>query len=355
MTTHNLSRLPARPAPALDAAADELAALPWMIRLTAVCFGATALGWALGAFGAPVWLAWLCYATAFASGGWFPLQDAWASLKAREFDVNFLMLVAALGAAAVGQPREGAILMFLFSLSNTLETYAMGRTHQAVQALLEMAPQEAALLGTEGERRVPVGELRMGDRVLVRPGERIPIDGLVLAGESAVDEAAITGESVPAEKRPGAAVFAGTLNAHGALELEVRAPAGDTTLARIVQTVEEARERKAHAQDFTDRVIGQYYAYAVVAMTALAIAIPLLFLGWDLKTTLYRAMALMVVASPCALVISIPAAVLSAMASAARRGILFKGGMHLEAAASIKAVALDKTGTLTTGEPAVAL
>lgn len=353
MTARKLSILPARPAPVLGAADDDLAALPWMIRLTAVCFGATALGWGLGALGGPGWQPWLCYAAAFASGGWFPLQDAWASLKAREFDVNFLMLVAALGAAAVGQPREGAILMFLFALSNTLETYAMGRTHQAVQALLEMAPQEAALLGAGGERRVPVAQLRIGDRVLVRPGERIPIDGLVLAGESAVDEAAITGESVPAEKRPGAAVFAGTLNAQGALELEVRAPAGDTTLARIVQTVEEARERKAQAQDFTDRVIGQYYAYAVVAMTALAIAIPLLVLDWDLKTTLYRAMALMVVASPCALVISIPAAVLSAMASAARRGILFKGGMHLEAAAAIKVVALDKTGTLTTGEPGV--
>lgn len=335
---------------------DELAALPMMIRLTTLCFATTGVGWALGAWAAGPWYApWLLYLVAFVSGGWYTVQNAWESLRQREFDVNFLMIVAAIGAAAVGQPREGAILMFLFSLSNTLETYAMGRTHQAVNALLEMAPDEASLLLDGETRRVHVETLQVGDLVRVRPGERVPIDGVVRAGESAVNEAAITGEPMPAEKRPGAAVFAGTLNTVGALDVEVRAPAGDTTLARIVQTVAEAREQKAQSQDFTDRVIGQYYAYAVVVMTLLAIAIPLLFLDWSVKTTFYRAMALMVVASPCALVISIPAAVLSAMASGARRGVLFKGGRHLEAAATIKVVALDKTGTLTTGQPGVTI
>ncbi|HYF65303.1 MAG TPA: HAD-IC family P-type ATPase, partial [Herpetosiphonaceae bacterium] len=349
--------LPQRTNPAgapIAAELDALAALPIMVRLSVVCLVATAAGWALGAQGSvPAPLPWVCYAVAFVSGGWYTVQEAWASLKQREFDVNFLMIVAALGAAAVGQPREGAILMFLFALSNTMETYAMGRTHEAVQALLHMDPQEATLIGAGPERRVHVETLRVGDLVRVRPGERIPIDGVVRSGDSAVNEAAITGEAMPAEKHPGATVYAGTLNTTGSLDFAVKTPAGDTALARIVQTVAAAREQKAQAQDFTDRVIGQYYAYAVVAMTLLAIAIPLLFLDWSVQTTLYRAMALMVVASPCALVISIPAAVLSAMASAARRGVLFKGGAHLEAAAHIKVVAIDKTGTLTLGRPEV--
>jgi Cd2+/Zn2+-exporting ATPase len=181
----------------------------------------------------------------------------------------------------------------------------------------------------------------------------VPADGVVLKGESAVNEASITGESMPVEKGPGLRIFAGTLNGQGALEARVAVPVGDSTLARIVAIVREAREQKAQSQDFTDRVIGQYYAYAVVAITLAAIAVPLLFLGWDVPSTLYRAMTLMVVASPCALVISIPAALLSALASAARGGVLFKGGRHLEAAARVKVVAFDKTGTLTTGRPGV--
>ncbi len=334
---------------------DELAALPWMLRLTAICLLATGLGWVAGSFDAvPTWIPWLLYVLAFASGGWFPLGNAWESLRQREFDVNFLMIVAAIGAAAVGQPREGAILMFLFALSNTLETYAMGRTHRAVNALLEMAPDQATRIAADDSQSVvAVADLALGDRVLVRPGERIPVDGIVRIGASAINEAAITGESVPVDKAAGSKVFAGTLNTTGALTIEVTVAVGDTTLARIIETVAEARSQKAKAQDFTDRVIGQYYAYAVVAMTLLAIAIPLLFLDWSVKTTLYRAMALMVVASPCALVISIPAAMLSAMANAARHGMLFKGGRYLEAAAKIKVVALDKTGTLTTGQLSV--
>jgi Cd2+/Zn2+-exporting ATPase len=229
----------------------------------------------------------------------------------------------------------------------------MGRTHASVRALLDMAPKEADLYRDGQIVRVPVEDLEVGAVVLVRPGAQIPADGLVVKGESAVNEASITGESMPVEKRPGARAFAGTLNGQGALDVRVTTPVGDSTLARIVAVVREAREQKAQSQDFTDRVIGQYYAYAVVGITLLAILIPLLFLGWDLPTTLYRAMTLMVVASPCALVISIPAALLSALASAARGGVLFKGGRHLEAAARVKVVAFDKTGTLTTGRPGV--
>jgi Zn2+/Cd2+-exporting ATPase len=359
-------KLPERPAnlkPAIAAAAptalsteeDEIAQLPWMIRLTAICLLATALGWLLSSayLAASAWLPWFLYAIAYASGGFYSIQDAWYTLKQRQFDVNFLMIIAAVGAALIGEPREGAILMFLFSLSNTLETYAMDRTHASVRALLDMAPKEADVYRDDQIVRVPVEDLRVGVVVLVRPGAQIPADGQVVKGESAVNEASITGESMPVEKRPGARAFAGTLNGQGALDMRVTAPVGDSTLARIVAVVREAREQKAQSQDFTDRVIGQGYAYAVVGITLLALAVPLLFMGWDLPTTLYRAMTLMVVASPCALVISIPAALLSALASAARGGVLFKGGRHLEAAARIKVVAFDKTGTLTTGRPGV--
>jgi Cd2+/Zn2+-exporting ATPase len=334
---------------------DEIAQLPWMIRLTVICLLATALGWLLSSApqAGPAWLPWILYAIAYASGGFYSIQDAWDTLKQRQFDVNFLMIIAAVGAALIGQPREGAILMFLFSLSNTLETYAMGRTHASVRALLDMAPKEADLYRDGQLVRVPVEELSVGDLVLVRPGAQIPADGQVVKGESAVNEASITGESMPVEKRPGARAFAGTLNGQGALDVRVTTAVQDSTLARIVAVVREAREQKAQSQDFTDRVIGQYYAYAVIGITLLALAVPLLFLGWDLPTTLYRAMTLMVVASPCALVISIPAALLSALASAARGGVLFKGGRHLEAAARVKVVAFDKTGTLTTGRPGV--
>jgi Cd2+/Zn2+-exporting ATPase len=333
----------------------EIAQLPWMIRLTLTCLGATALGWILSStrLAGLGWLPWAFYAVAYVSGGFYSVQDAWDTLKQRQFDVNFLMIIAAVGAAVIGQPREGAILMFLFSLSNTLETYAMGRTHASIRALLDMAPKEADVYRDGQIVRVPVEDVEVGEVVLVRPGAQVPADGLVVKGESAVNEASITGESMPVEKRPGLRAFAGTLNGQGALDVRVTTPVQDSTLARIVQVVREAREQKAQSQDFTDRVIGQYYAYAVVGITLAAIVVPLLTLGWDLPTTLYRAMTLMVVASPCALVISIPAALLSALASAARGGVLFKGGRHLEAAARVKVVAFDKTGTLTTGRPGV--
>lgn len=338
---------------------EELAALPWMIRLTITTLVATVLGWIIeDATGLPQFVSWALYLTAYATGGFYSVQEAWATLRRRQFDVNFLMIIAAVGAAIVGQPREGAVLMFLFSLSNTLETYAMGRTHASVRALLDMTPKTARVLrtlpsGVVEEIEVPVEQAGVGELVQVRPGEQIPTDGVITQGESAVNEASITGESMPVEKHPGMKVFAGTFNSQGALTIRVSTAVQDSTLARIVQVVREAREQKAQSQDFTDRVIGQYYAYAVVVMTLLAIAIPLLFLGWDFQRTLYRAMTLMVVASPCALVISIPAALLSALACGARNGVLFKGGAHLESAARIKVVAFDKTGTLTTGRPGV--
>jgi Zn2+/Cd2+-exporting ATPase len=347
-------RMQATPESALGDEDRKLSALPWMMRLTATCLATLALGWALEDLTALPRLAILTlYAVAYVSGGFYSVQEAWASLRARRFDVNVLMIVAALGAAVVGQPREGAVLMFLFSLSNTLETYAMGRTHASIRALLDMTPKEAEVYRDSQIVRVPVEDLRIDEVVLVRPGSQVPTDGIVVMGESAVDEASITGESMPVEKSAGARVFAGTLNGQGALDMRVTTAVENSTLARIVQVVRDAREQKAHSQDFTDRVIGQYYAYTVVGITLLAITIPLLLLGWDLRTTFYRAMTLMVVASPCAVVISIPAALLSALANAARGGVLFKGGRHLESAAKVRVVAFDKTGTLTSGRPGV--
>jgi Zn2+/Cd2+-exporting ATPase len=351
-------RSPVQAPPAATAEDEELAALPWMIGLTVLTLVSLAAGWVIEEVSnLPASVPWALYVVAYLSGGYYSVQEAWESLKERQFDVNFLMIVAALGAAVVGQPREGAILMFLFSLSNTLETFAMGRTHSSIRALMNMTPTMARVVWTQDEEtveeEVPVEQVRVNQLVRVRPGEQIPADGVVVRGESAVNEASITGESMPVEKGAGARVFAGTINGQGRIDVRVTTAVENSTLARIVKIVSEAREQKARSQVFTDRVIGQKYAYAVVGMTVLAIIIPLVFLGWDVYTTVYRAMTLMVVASPCALVISIPAALLSALASAARNGVLLKGGAHLESASRVKVVAFDKTGTLTTGQPGV--
>ncbi len=337
---------------------EDLASLPWMIRLTIVCFVTLIAGWiAEGIETITATIPWILYGVSYFSGGYYSVQAAYDSLKQRLFDVNFLMIIAAIGAAIVGQPKEGAILMFLFSLSNTLETYAMGRTFTSVRALLDMTPKIARVkANNNGESKiveVPVDDVRKGDIVVVRPGEQIPNDGVVVRGESAVDEASITGESMPAEKHRGSKVFAGTMNGNGVLELHVTVEAQDSTLARIVKMVEEAREKKAKSQDFTDRVLGQYYAMSVVGITLLVFAVPFLFMGWSFGDSFYRAITLMVVASPCALVISIPAALLSALASSARSGVLYKGGAYIEQASTIRAVAFDKTGTLTTGRPGI--
>lgn len=333
---------------------EEIADLPKMIRYTVICLIATATGWILQEIsGIPIWLVWSIFTVAYVFGGYFTAQKAVEMIRNREFGIDMLMILAALGAAAVGEPREGALLMFLFSLSGTLETYAMGRTHASIRSLIAMTPREAEVMGVHGVRVISVEALEIGDVVLVRPGAQIPADGVIVRGESTINEASITGESVPVDKKLGANVFAGTINGQGALEIEVRADASQSTLARIVSVVREAREQKAQSQDFTDRIVGVYYAYLVVIVTVVAFIIGVLWLGEGWADAFYRAMTLMVVMSPCALVISIPAALLSALARSARDGVLFKGGRHLEAAATVNVVALDKTGTITTGQPQV--
>ncbi len=316
----------------------------------------TLLALLLAAFGArlglPAWGITSLYVLAYLAGGLFGFIESIEALKEGEFNVDLLMILAALGAAFIGQPNEGAILLFLFSLSNALQEYALGRNRQAIEKLLELRPPVA--LVQEGDQWVerPVEDLRLEDVVLVRPGERFPIDGEVLQGETEVDQSPITGESVPVPKHPGDPVFAGTVNTTGAVEVRVTHLAQDTTLAKIVQLVEEAQSAKAKTQRMLDD-FEQVYAKLVLAGAVLLVVVPLLFFHTPFERAFYRAMTWLVVASPCALVISTPASILSAIANGARHGVLFKGGAYLEQTALIKVVAFDKTGTLTEGEPRV--
>ncbi len=288
----------------------------------------------------------------YLAGGLFGAIGAIQSLRERKLDVDLLMILAALGAALVNQWHEGAILLFLFSLSNVLQDYAIGKSRQAIRGLLKLYPSEAKVKRGDSVQVIKVSDIRVGDLILIEPGERIPVDGLVKAGRSAVDQAPITGESMPVEKGVGDKVFAGTLNQQGMLDVEALQTVSDTVLARIIKMVEEAQDSKAPTERFLER-FEQVYATFIIAAVLLFIVIPPA-LGWaDFTSNFYRAMVLMTVASPCALVISTPAAFISAIASGARGGVLFKGGAYLEGLATIKAVAFDKTGTLTLGKPAV--
>jgi Cd2+/Zn2+-exporting ATPase len=271
-------------------------------------------------------------------------------------NIDLLMVVAAVGAAVLGEWLEGALLLFLFSFGHALEHYALGRARNAISALAELAPTRAIVLrddgGTQREVTVAIEEVEKGDRVVVKPAERIPVDGTVTEGRSSVNQAPITGESVPVDKTPGQPVFAGSVNGEGALVVEVTAAIGDRTLDRVVKLVAEAQTQKAPTQQFTDR-FERIFVPLVLVADALLIVLPPLFGVWTWSDSFYRAMALLVAASPCALALGTPAAVLAGIAQAARRGVLIKGGAHLEALGSIRVLALDKTGTITRGEPAV--
>ena len=292
------------------------------------------------------------FVVSYIAGGYNGLVEGIRSLREWNFDVNLLMLAAALGAASIGDWAEGAILLFLFSLSGTLEGYAMDRTRAAIESLMDLSPDEALVKVGETEVRRPVEELAVGDVIIVKPGERIAADGEVLTGQSEVDQSPITGESIPVAKQPGDSVFAGSINGQGALEVRVARLAQESTLAKIIQLVSEAQSQRSPTQRAIDW-FGSRYTVGVILGTLGMIFIPYLLLGWDFQTAFYRGMTLLVVASPCALVISTPASVLSAIANAARNGILFKGGAHLENTSLVNVVAFDKTGTLTSGQPGV--
>ena len=304
--------------------------------------------------GAPRVVAEPLYLASMAVGGWPIARAALAALRRRSLDMNVLMSLAALGAVGIGSYAEGAWVLVLFAVGTTLESYAFDRSRRSVTELMELAPETARVLGDDGsERVIPVEEVTVGSRFLVRPGERLPLDGKVIAGRSAVDEAPITGESVPADKQPGADVFAGTLNAQGALTVRVTKSAGDSTLARVAALVEEAQGSRAPSERFVDR-FARIYTPLVFAAALALIVVPVAVFGGDPDTWTYRALALLIVACPCSLVISIPVAVVSAVGRAAREGVLIKGGQALEDLARVKTVAIDKTGTLTQGLPQLA-
>ena len=308
-------------------------------------------GWLAGLAGAPHTLSLGLLLGAYAAGGFYTLRDAWQSVKSRSFDIDTLMIVAAAGAAALGAWVEGALLLFLFSLGHALEHMAMDRARKAIEALADLAPKTAIVQRDGAEIEVRVEALQRGDRVIVKPGQRIAADGVVAAGNSAVDQAPVTGESMPVDKQPGDRVFAGTVNGEGVLTIEVTKLAQESTLSRMVTMVAEAQTQKSPTQRFTDR-FERIFVPAVLVGTALLIALPPL-LGFPFAESFYRAMAVLVAASPCALAIATPSAVLSGIARAARGGVLIKGGAHLENLGVLTAIAFDKTGTLTAGKPEV--
>ncbi|MDD5444786.1 MAG: heavy metal translocating P-type ATPase, partial [Pseudomonas fluorescens] len=308
-------------------------------------------GWLAGLAGAPRSVAFGLLLGAYAAGGFYTLRDAWQSLRSRRFDIDTLMIVAAAGAAALGAWEEGALLLFLFSLGHSLEHMAMDRARKAIEALAELAPKTATMQRDGMEIEVRIEDLQRGDRVVVKPGQRIPADGQVASGDSAVDQSPVTGESMPVDKQPGDKVFAGTVNGEGALTIEVTKLAQESTLARMVELVAEAQVQKSPTQRFTDR-FERIFVPVVLIGVALLVALPPLF-GFPFTESFYRAMAVLVAASPCALAIATPSAVLSGIARAARGGVLIKGGVHLENLGVLTAIAFDKTGTLTIGKPRV--
>jgi len=323
-------------------------------------------GWLIERAGAgPGWLPTACYVTAYLFGGFFTVKEAFENLRARRFEIDTLMLVAAIGAAALGKWAEGALLLFLFSLGHSLEHYAMGRARRAIEALAELAPETATVRREDRTEEVAVGTLQVGDVVVVRPNERLPADGVVVVGTSSVNQAPVTGESVPVDKRPAddpkaalAAfervgpenrVFAGTINGSGVIEVMVARRAEQSTMARVVKMVTEAEAQRSPTQQFTERF------ERIFVPVILALVVVLLF-AWvvidePFAVSFYRAMAVLVAASPCALAISVPSAVLSGVARAGRGGVLVKGGGPLENLGTLTSIAFDKTGTLTEGKP----
>lgn len=309
------------------------------------------IAWAIGGWSEI--LSVMLYVVSYAVGGWVKAKEGVETLiKERDLDVNLLMIAAALGAATIGYWNEGAMLIFIFALSGALESYTMDRSKKDISSLMALKPATALRIDKGAMNEVAIDQLAIGDLLLVRPGELIPADGKVYRGDSVVDQASITGESIPVDKSVGSEVFAGTVNGEGPLYIEVTKSAENTLFAKIIKMVEEAESEVPNSQRFIKR-LESIYARVVVGSTLALILLPPYLLDWSWGTTFYKAMVFLVVASPCALVSSIMPAMLSAISKSARRGILFKGGVHLENLARTSVVAFDKTGTLTVGAPQV--
>ncbi|MFD8972805.1 heavy metal translocating P-type ATPase [Streptomyces sp. NPDC059593] len=338
------------PAPARPVTRTRATALP-EVRWAALAALAFLAAFPLDLAGAPAWTWAPLYAVCYAAGGWEPGLAGLRALRERSLDVDLLMVVAALGAAAIGQYLDGGLLIVIFAVSGALEALATRRTADSVRGLLDLAPATAVRLTAAGEEAVEATALRPGDTVLVRPGERLPADGTVLSGASEVDRASVTGEPLPAPAAPGDEVFAGTLNGSGALRVRVDKDPADFVVARIVALVEEAGATKAPTQLFVEK-IEQRYSVGVVVATLALFGLPVAF-GTDLTEALLRAMTFMIVASPCAVVLATMPPLLSAIATAGRHGVLVKSAVAMERLGAVDRVALDKTGTLTEGTPRV--
>ncbi|WHY62768.1 heavy metal translocating P-type ATPase [Cytobacillus firmus] len=293
------------------------------------------------------------YLLAFVIGGFAKAKEGIEeTIENKELNVEMLMIFAAIGSAIIGYWTEGAILIFIFAVSGALETYTMNKSHKEISSLMELQPEEALRITDGSEERVHVSALEIGDFILVKPGERVPSDGTIVKGHSSLDEAAITGESLPVSKGADDQVFAGTVNLNGSITVEITKPNNETLFQKIIELVQSAQSEKSPSQLFIEKFEGTYVKI-VLAVVVLMMFAPHLLLGWSWTETFYRAMILLVVASPCALVASIMPATLSAISNGARHGILFKGGVHLENLSHLKAIAFDKTGTLTKGKPEV--
>ncbi|WP_215143393.1 heavy metal translocating P-type ATPase [Exiguobacterium qingdaonense] len=304
--------------------------------------------------GGASWIYVSLYLTAFSIGGYAKAKEGITdTIDTKSLNVELLMIIAAIGAASIGYWMEGAILIFIFALSGALETYTMNKNERALESLMELQPEQATRLTPSDELEVVhIDDLKVGDHIYVRPGERIPVDGRITKGNASVEEAAITGESVPVDRQVGDEVFGSSVNLNGVLTIEVTKRATETLFQKIIQMVQEAQEEKSPSAQFIDRYEGRYVQIVLFSVAAIILLGPLLT-SWSLETSIYRGMILLVVASPCALVAAITPAALAAIASSAKHGILFKGGAHIENMGRLKAIAFDKTGTLTIGKPIV--
>ncbi len=322
----------------------------WKKILTIISGISIVIAWILGQLSFPGGVSEFFYYASIVSGGYFVLTAAARGLLRQRFlNINFLVAVAAIGAIYINQLAEAASVIFFFSLAEFFEEFGVERSRKALETLLNKSPQTATL---KNGKTIPVEEVKVGDIVILRPGDLVPMDGVVDEGSSSVDEAAITGESVPKDKREKDTVFAGTLNQNGYLEIRVTKASKDSTFAKIIQLVERAQASRAPAQEFIDK-FAKYYTPAIVGLALLIASVPPLFFAGDFQDWLYRALVLLVIACPCALVISTPVAIASAIGGGSRRGILIKGGKYLDLLSRIKAVAFDKTRTLTEGRPII--